>query len=124
MKRTNIILAAALAMILASCGGSNKQPDCFSKTIKVTKSEVGEDWNLKGIEEGTFMTVGPLCNLVFEAPNGDRYAVNGTAKSNTPYPDFDEIFEVDENGLKPSTLFDYGSPLIKDCSDCQTANLK
>lgn len=65
----------------------------------VSKASFGDAWPLT-VEEGTLMCLNGV-SVVFEAPSGVRYAVNGTAMSLTDYPDIDQIWAADETGIAP-----------------------
>ena len=59
----------------------------------MSKSELGDAWPLT-VESGT-VTCENGSQVIFAAPNGTRYAVNGTAMSQTDLPRIDEIWAPD-----------------------------
>jgi|GEM_PF-3471750 len=95
MKR--LLLPALLLLATAACGGAEN-----SRTV--TSTEFQDDWMLT-VDSGTLVCE-PPAGIVFIAPDGTEYAVNGTA-TGMGYADIQPIWKADpsvpaELGLKIS----------------------
>jgi len=123
MTRLIAALAIVIAFSLAGCGGDDEQTATTTPTTTaapaaepghVSRATMGEDWPLT-VDSGTLRCEGDA--VTFETTDGDIYAVNGTAKTTTDYPDIDAIWADDPAlaGLKKNIgpLIDQGLKLCE-----------
>lgn len=94
-------LATAIALLVVACGGS------AADGRPVSKSDYGDEWPLT-VDHGTLRCEGASA-VVFVAPDGTEYGVNGTALAD--YPEIDPIWANDPSGVAPKVNI---GPLITD----------
>src|SRR4051812_25008227 len=96
MNRKMIVFACAgLCLIfLGGCGSGSG-----AHSITVTKAGFGVSWPLT-VDSGELACEGLA--VTFKAPDGTKYAVNGTARSRTSLPKIDRIWAdaPDNTGAK------------------------
>ncbi len=95
---TRQIIAVAFAgLSLILLGGCASSSD--TKTVTVSKAGFGDNWPLT-VDSGELACEGNA--VTFKAPDGTRYAVNGTAQGSTGLPEIDPIWadNPDTTGLK------------------------
>lgn len=92
---------------------SSAVDDTLDTLIDISKQEFGEDWPLT-VDHGTlgcYETYG----IVFTAPDGIEYTVNGTAKSADDLKEIDEIWaddpQIDGAKINIGPLIDRGLEL-------------
>src|SRR3712207_2618332 len=85
-----LVLAACLVLGACSGGGEGE---------KVTADEFGSDWPLT-VDEGHLNCEGAGA-VTFTDPDGNTYAVNGTAQGATDYAEIDEIWADSSNDFAP-----------------------
>jgi hypothetical protein len=104
---TGVIGAVCLSLIVISCGSASNQLNISSSTFQ------GE-WMLT-VDSGKLVCEDPS-TIIFIAPDGTRYAVNGTAK-NRGYTDIRPIWKDDPqipgNKINIGTLIDEGLKLCQ-----------
>ena len=112
--------AVTIAVALAACGGTSTETSATTgaasnqRSVKVTQAEFGDAWPFT-VAEGTVRCVG-ASSVVFDT-GGRTYAVNGTAKAQTEFPDFDSIWAADPKGI-PGTKKSIGPIITKGLSLC------
>ena len=93
----------AIVALVAACGGGDQS------FRAVTRADFGDDWPLT-VESGTLRCEGGGAGIgavVFVAPDGTEYGVNGLASD---YTDIDAIWADDPSGLVPKLSI---GPLIE-----------
>jgi len=113
MKRLLVLVA-----LFAAAGCSSIDSSTGAGGTEVSRGNMGDDWPLT-VDKGTLACNGSggVGEVVFTAPDGTEYAVNGTAKSGG-YKDIRPIWADDESlghGLKKdiSPLIDKGLSLCE-----------
>lgn len=99
MRLNLAALLLAPALLLAGCGGG-------PQGNQVTRAQFGEAWPLT-VDSG-LLRCEPPGAVVFTAPNGTEYAVNGLAESQG-FADIDPIWAANPEPLIPKMDI---SPLI------------
>ncbi|MCK8640473.1 YebY family protein [Acinetobacter schindleri] len=106
------ILTAVCAVLLSACSSTPEY-----KTIEVTADQFGDKWPLT-VDKGT-LHCEPPTRIVFTAPDGQKYGVNGSAAN-----DYITILEITKEHtvdigttfkMDPSVLIEEGMKL------CQSA---
>lgn len=109
LARKAIIVGLALsAAALTACGGG-------TTGTEVTAASFGSSWPLT-VPSGTLSCEGSsssVQSVVFTAPDGTQYGVNGTAQSVLGLPSIDPIWQDESGGLKKDMgpLIDKGRSL-------------
>lgn len=98
----------ALALVVAACGGSTGEGGGGSDSNEraISRSDYGAEWPLT-VERGTLRCEGAGA-VVFVAPDGTQYGVNGLAAE---YEDIGPIWAANPTGMTPKMDI---SPLIDD----------
>ena len=112
------VLVAATSIALGACDaakegfndGLNGKSSDAKGAATITQDEVGSEWPFS-VREGTLRCSGTRTagSVTFEA-EGRTYALNGTAKSQTEFPDVDPIWAA--NPAIPEARKDIG-PIIQ-----------
>ncbi len=104
---------AGVLLILAACTSSGGT-DLGTNQQQVSSADFGNDWPLT-VDSGVLACEGGAA-VTFTAPDGTTYAVNGTARTVTDYPDIDPIW-ADTAGPLPKKnigpLIDLGLALCE-----------
>lgn len=115
MRKLRLALVGAALCGLLGCGNESTDGEpagADPRAAKVTQAQFGDAWPFT-VSEGTVRCV-DSSSVVFDT-GGRTYALNGTAKSQTEFPDFDPIWADDSKALgtkkdiKP--MIDRGSSL-------------
>ncbi|MDQ3913925.1 MAG: YebY family protein [Actinomycetota bacterium] len=86
-------VAVVTCLLLGACSGAGQEGQ------KVTADEFGNDWPLT-VDEGYLNCEGAGA-VTFTDPDGNTYAVNGTALGATEYPEIDAIWADSNNDFAP-----------------------
>lgn len=103
------ILTAVCAVLLSACSSTPEY-----KTVEVTADQFGDKWPLT-VDKGT-LHCEPPTRIVFTAPDGQKYGVNGSASN-----DYVTIIEITKDTesmgqkfkMDPSILIDEGMKLCE-----------
>jgi hypothetical protein len=122
VKRSAVLTVTAAFIIVATAGcssgdssdavgfvpndsssGPNKAVRSIGKDdpAKVSRADMGKKWPLT-LDKGRLLCIGSRRSgaLVFVAPDGKNYALNGTAKAQLDHADIDTIWADAGGGLK------------------------
>lgn len=102
-------ISALCAAFLSACSNTPEY-----KTMEVTAEQLGDKWPLT-VDKGT-LHCEPPTRIVFTAPDGQKYGVNGSAQND--YMTIIEITKYTENmgqkfKLDPSILIEEGMKLCE-----------